>query len=364
MEEDHGGNITAAAQKYDLKPAEIVDFSANINFLGPPQSVIKILQNNLSGIKNYPDPESRALKSALAQQEAGEKENLMIANGAVDLIYLLAKVLEPSRGLVLAPTFSEYRKALESVGSTVEEFQLTREEGFKLQLEKLLPRLDEVDIFCLCNPNNPTGQFLTRTEVKEIIDYAVRHDTYILVDEAFVDFLTEEITVIDLVAEYNNLFVLRSLTKFFAIPGLRLGYGAANKELINKLATSHDPWNVNYLAQLAGEAALQDQDYIKETKQAIAQEKEFLYQQLNNYAQLEVYYPEANYIFIDLTASDWTAAKLEKKLAQKSILIRNCDTYSGLDSNFIRLAVKSREHNLFLLDELQNLLNNRERNDA
>mgnify|MGYP006273686999 FL=1 len=356
MEEDHGGNITAAAQKYNLNPNEIIDFSANINFLGPPKSVLEVLQNNLTEIKNYPDPECRTLKSVLAQQEQLQEENLMIANGAVDLIYLVAKVLNPNRALVLAPTFSEYRKALENMGAEVEEFQLTRQNDFKINVEKLLPRLDEVDIFCLCNPNNPTGKFLTRTEVKEIIEYAVRYDTYILVDEAFVDFLTEGITVIDLVTEYNNLFVLRSLTKFFAIPGLRLGYGAANKELINKLAISHDPWNVNYFAQLAGEVALKDKGYIKETKQAIAREKEFLYQQLNNYSQLKVYYPDVNYIFVDLTASKWTASRLEEELGQEGILIRNCNTYSGLGEEFIRIAVKNREENLVLINKLKKLI--------
>ncbi|MBM7557109.1 threonine-phosphate decarboxylase CobD [Halanaerobacter jeridensis] len=356
MEQDHGGNITAAAEKYNLNPDEIIDFSANINFLGPPESVLEVLQNNLSAIKNYPDPDCSALKSVLAQQEQLQEENLMIANGAVELIYLVAKVLNPNRTLVLAPTFSEYRKALESMGADVEEFQLTRQNDFKINVEKLLPRLDEVDIFCLCNPNNPTGQFLAREEVMEIIKYAARCDTYILVDEAFVDFLDSEVTVIDLVTEYNNLFVLRSLTKFFAIPGLRLGYGAANQELISKLAASHDPWNVNYFAQLAGEVALKDKKYIDQTKKAIVQEKDFLYQQLNNYSQLKVYYPEINYIFVDLTASEWTASRLEEELGQEGILIRNCNTYSGLGEEFIRLAVKSREENLVLINKLKKLI--------
>ncbi len=352
MQQEHGGNIRAAAQKYDLDPAEIIDFSANINFLGPPESVLEVIKKNLAGIENYPDPDSTRLKSILAEQTGQRVDNLIVGNGAVELIYLVAKVLQPEDALVLAPTFSEYRSALESSGAVVEEFVLAREEKFELNLAELLPSLAEVDLFCLCNPNNPTAKFLSRCQVKEIIDYAQQHDTYLLIDEAFVDFLEADITVIDLITEYDNLFVLRSLTKFFAIPGLRLGYGAANDELIQQLKASHDPWNVNYLAQLAGQVGLQDKEYIVRSQAAIAREREFLYQKLSEWVQLEVYYPTANYIFVDVTASNFTATSLVEELAQYGILIRNCNTYSNLGEDFVRIAVKSRTDNLQLLSRL------------
>ncbi|AGB41634.1 L-threonine-O-3-phosphate decarboxylase/histidinol-phosphate aminotransferase [Halobacteroides halobius DSM 5150] len=352
MQQNHGGNIRAAAKEYNLDPAEIIDFSANINFLGPPESVTKALKNNLKGIKDYPDPECNQLKTIIAKQENLEEDNLVIGNGAVELIYLLATVLSPREALVLAPTFSEYRLAIESVGGSIEEFQLQKEEGFRFNLDDLLPRLDNIDIFFLCNPNNPTGKFITREDIIEIINYAASQDTFLVVDEAFVDFLEEDITVIDLVKQYDNLFVLRSLTKFFAIPGLRLGYGATNKELIKKLNASKDPWNVNCLAQLAGEKALNDKEYIKQTEEAILREKEFLYQKLNQFSKFKVYYPHANYILVDLENSNLTSTRLEEKLAQQGILVRNCNTYSGLGEDFIRVAVKSRENNLELINRL------------
>ncbi|GAB6100492.1 threonine-phosphate decarboxylase CobD [Halanaerocella petrolearia] len=353
MQQDHGGNIRAAVKEYNLDPTEIIDFSANINFLGPPKSVTKIIENNLAGIKDYPDPECSQLKSVIAEQEAVEEDNLLVGNGAVELIYLLAKVLQSTEALVLAPTFSEYRLAVESIGGRVEEFQIEREEDFTINLDDLLPKLEEVDIFFLCNPNNPTGKFLTREEVIEIINYAASQDTFLVVDEAFVDFLEEDITVIDLVNQYDNLFVLRSLTKFFAIPGLRLGYGVANKKLIKQLEAGKDPWNVNYFAQFAGRVALNDKEYIAKTKKAIFREKEFLYQKLTDFSPFKVYYPHANYIFIDLRKSNLTSSRLEEKLARQGILIRNCNTYSGLGEDFIRVAVKSREDNLRLINKLQ-----------
>ncbi|GAB6137034.1 threonine-phosphate decarboxylase CobD [Halanaerobaculum tunisiense] len=362
MQQDHGGNIRVAAREYGLDPAEIIDFSANINFLGPPRSVTKVIKNNLIGIKNYPDLEYSQLKSVIADQVYIEKDNLIIGNGAVELIYLLTKVLQPTDALVLAPTFSEYRSAVESTGGTVEEFQLQREEEFTLNVDDLLPRLAGVDIFFLCNPNNPTGKFLTREEVIKIINYAASQGTFVVVDEAFVDFLEEDISVIDVVNDYDNLFVLRSLTKFFAIPGLRLGYGVTNQELIKQLRAGKDPWNVNYLAQLAGREALRDKEYIAQTREAISREKKFLYQRLADFSQLKVYYPYANYIFVNLADNEWTATRLEEKLGQQGILIRNCNTYSGLGEDFIRLAVKSREDNRQLLNKLQELLRSKHYN--
>ncbi|TDX52985.1 threonine-phosphate decarboxylase CobD [Orenia marismortui] len=352
----HGGNIIKAAKEYGLKQEEIIDFSANINFLGLPSSAKKVIQDNLAGIENYPEPNSLELKHALADKLNLKERNLIVSNGAVELIYLIAKVLKPKNALVLAPTFSEYRLSVESIGGRVEEFQLRREEDFELNIVELLPKIAKVDLFFLCNPNNPTAKFITRSEIIKILDYGIKNNSFIVIDEAFIDFLEEDLTVIDLVEEYNNLLVLRSLTKFFAIPGLRLGYGATNSKLISKLEQSKDPWNVNSLAQKVGRTVINDTKYILETKKMIREEKDFLYNKLSEMAELKAYYPSANYILIDLNCAKYSASEIEDKLAKEGILIRNCNNYSNLGEDFIRVAVKSREDNIKLVAKLFNIL--------
>ncbi|OCL26146.1 threonine-phosphate decarboxylase [Orenia metallireducens] len=359
LEHIHGGNIKGAVKKYDLDKEKIIDFSANINFLGPPEAVNEEIKANIGGIVNYPEPNSQELKDNLANKLNLSRENIIMGNGAVELIYLLTKVLNPSKSMVLSPTFSEYAIAAKSVGAEVEEFPLDREDNFKLDINTLLNKLDNVDLLFLCNPNNPTGNLLSKSEVIQILDYTKDNGVFLLVDEAFVDFVEKEVTVIDLINDYDNLFVLRSLTKFFAIPGLRVGYGVANQELIQRLSSSKDPWNLNYFAQIATKVALEEEEYIKRSKISIKKEKEFLYNKLKQIEKLRVYYPQVNYIFIDISATELTASYLENTLAKKGILIRNCNSYSGLGEDFIRVAVKSRADNLKLLSALEGIIDDR-----
>ena len=356
MEQKHGGNIESVAKKYNIHKENIIDFSANINFVGPPPDVYSRLKKELESITRYPEMDSKTLKKKLANKYGFEKDNYIIGNGAVELIYILVKVLKPKQSLVYAPTFSEYEKALSTVNSQINYHYLKRENKFKLDVEELKADLtDEIDLFFLCNPNNPTGNFISKEEVKQILKHNEKHNIFTIIDEAFVDFLDRNITAISLLKEYDKVFILRSLTKFFAIPGLRLGFGIGKQGLIDKMNGFKDPWNVNILAQKAGEIILNQDEYIKLTKKVIYKEKLFLYQELKKIENIEVYYPNANYIFIDLKNIGYNSTAVYEKLAKKGILIRNCFNYRGLDDNHIRIAVKSREDNKKLIDKLKKL---------
>lgn len=358
MEHIHGGNITRAVERYNLKEEDIIDFSANINFLGPPPQLLEEIRNNLAKIIHYPEPNSTTLKRKMGQYLDLEEKNLVIGNGAVELIYQLVKVIKPDLALVMAPTFSEYELAVKSCGGRVKYLRLEEEKGFKIDIEEVVANLDRVKIVFLCNPNNPTGTLIKRSELMDLIDYASRKDVFVIIDEAFIDFIDNpgNYTVIDLIVRYSNLFVLRSLTKFYAIPGLRLGYGAGTEELISKMELARDPWSVNFFAQLAGEIVLKDVEYQKETRRRISLEREFLYNSLKKIDGLKPFPPSANYIFIDIGASNFSSIVLAEILARRGILIRDCSSYRGLGENYIRVAVKSREDNCFLLDNLREII--------
>ncbi len=353
MEQEHGGNIKEVSAKFNIKQNDVIDFSANINFVGPPPDIYSKIKKEIEEITRYPESNSNNLRERLADKYGLDYNNYVLGNGAVELIYILTRVLNLQEALVLAPTFSEYENALQAEEVDIKYHYLLKENDFALDIDKLKGDLQEnIDIFFLCNPNNPTGQYINKEEIKELLTHNAKNKIFTVIDEAFVDFLDQDISALSLLKDFKDLFILRSLTKFYAIPGLRLGFGIGNKEIIKRIMKTKDPWNVNIFAQKAGEVILTQDQYNKLTKKAIYREKIFLYQKLKEFANLKVFYPNANYIFIELTESDYSGTKLYNKLAAQGILIRNCQNYQGLDDNFIRIAVKSREDNKKLLNTL------------
>jgi len=364
MEHLHGGRLIEAAQENNLDLDEIIDFSANINFLGPPSSLLEAIKNNINKIENYPEVNSKSLKNAIAKKHFLDPEQVTVANGAAEMIYQLTKILKPKKVMVIDPTFSEYELAAESAAAAVEHFSLSKKADFKLDLEKLKISLNkDIDLLFICNPNNPTAHLLKTSELESIIQKAAKEEIVVLIDEAFIDFLTEpdKYSTINLLDIYNNLVILKSMTKLFAIPGLRLGYALTNKNLSLELETKRDPWSVNYFSQLAGEIIFSNQqeikDYVKLSREKIAAERKYLYQKLKKFKRLKVYQPTTNYIFIDISETNYNSAELKQELSKVAILIRNCDSYYNLQDNYIRVAVKNRKSNKILIEKLKTILN-------
>lgn len=363
MEHQHGGKLIETAQANNLNPDQIIDFSANINFLGPPALILEAIRSNVKKIENYPEINAKTLKKLIAEKHSLAAEKVTVANGAAEMIYQLNKVLDPKQVMVIDPTFSEYELAAESAGAKIKHFKLSQSADFIPDLEKLKADLNsEIDILFICNPNNPTAHLIKKDKLEAVIKKAAKENIIVVVDEAFTDFLTEpdKYSTIKLLESYENLVILKSMTKLFAIPGLRLGYALTNKSLSLELESKRDPWSVNYFSQLAGEIIFSNQqeiaDYIKLSREKIAEARKYLYQRLKKFKQLKVYQPTTNYIFIDISETDYNSAELKEKLAKAAVLIRNCDSYHGLKDNYIRVAVKSRQANMILIEKLKFLL--------
>ncbi len=358
MKSEHGGNISKAAAEFNLEEKEIIDFSANINFLGPPPAVIDELKQRLKDIVHYPRPGSAVFKEKLAHFLQLNVGNLIIGNGASEIIYLLLDQLAPERILLPVPSFSEYEKAAQKIGASIEYLTLKESEGFSLPLQPLITGVARNDLLILCTPHNPSGRIYPKEKLKEILQATAENDTYLLIDEAFMDFVidADQYSLISEIENNSHLFIFRSLTKFYAIPGLRLGYGLGAPELLEKMEKNRDPWSVNSLAQAAGEVALECQQYKEKTKKENEKEKEYIYNNLKKLKGLKVFPSTANFVFCKLEKENLNADVLKKQLAKKGLLIRNCSTYRGLDNNFFRLAVKSRENNILLLENLKEIL--------
>lgn len=346
---DHGGRVFAVARQLGVSPEDILDFSASINPLGIPATVRDAVQNALVQAVHYPDSEATALRQALALHHGLAPEQFCVGNGSTELIYLLPRLLEGGRkrALLIAPTFSEYGYALQQAGWEVAQLALSADDGFVLPLAALAERLRSgYDLLFFCNPGNPTGRLYLRDEVATVAGLCQKEGTFLVVDEAFMDFCENE-SAKHLVAAGAGV-VLRSMTKFWALPGLRLGYAMASAAVTARLATIRPPWSVNHLAQAAGLAALADHDYQCRTLSGTGSARISMAERLAALPDVRVFPAAANYLLVKLPGY-LTAPVLQERLLGQRMLIRDCSSFQGLGERFVRLAVRRvRENDLLL----------------
>lgn len=338
----HGGDI--------YSHPNFIDFSANINFLGVPEAVKKAARDALHEITHYPQPGSVRLCQAVAEMEHVEPEQVICGNGAADVIFSLVLAEKPKKALIPAPTFQEYEQALLSVDCQVEFgnfFQgKTPEESF---IEKVT---DDIDMVFFCNPNNPTAIVKERGYLLEVLQKCVQTKTRLVLDECFLDFVweAENITMKPFLEQYPQLFIVKAFTKMFAIPGIRLGYGlSSDEQLLESMRRVTQPWNVSVIAQEAGIAATKEIGFMERTREAVAEEKRYLLEELKQ-LPLEIHGHAANFIFFKGEKG------LDEKLKQHGILIRNCSNFRGLEEGWYRIAVRSHEENQALLEALRGVV--------
>lgn len=354
---DHGGGVFALARSLGIPPEELLDFSANINPLGPAPGVQDAVCSSFHRLAHYPDRECYELRRALAGFHHVDVANIVAANGSTELIYLLPRLLPGGKGLIVAPAFSEYGRALEREGLDADYLLLSPADGFALSLEKLAARLaDGCDLLFLCNPANPTGAILPLSMMEEIHRLCCDTGTFLVLDEAFMDFREEE-SAKGMLCERGGGIVLRSMTKFYAIPGLRLGYAMASAETIGRCSELLEPWSVNTAAQIAGVASLADAGYREWTIRSVTAQRDALAAGLAALPGLAPFPSAANYLLVEIH-SGARAAELRSALLPKGIVIRDCSNYRGLDERFFRVAVRSREENRRLLAALAEALEN------
>lgn len=338
----HGGDIYREGVR--------VDFSANINPLGPPEGVRRAACESLSKMECYPDVECTSLREALAQKEGVSRGHLIFGNGAAELIFALAMGLRPKKALLTAPSFAEYEQALGAAGCDCAYYN--RRDGFQVGEDFLEQITEELDLVILCNPNNPTGDLLEKEFLKEALDRCARHQTVLAVDECFLGFLErpEDYSLKEYIENCPNLFLLNAFTKLYAMPGLRLGYGMCSDErLLAKMHGVMQPWNVSIPAQAAGEAALREDSYVKRTRELIGRERKYLGEELSAMG-LRVYPGTVNFLFFE------GPVHLAESLRKLGFLIRDCSNYRGLRKGYFRIAVRTRKENDGLLEALRTCL--------
>lgn len=347
MDALHGGDIYSFPNRESL-----LDLSVNVNPLGMPASAAEAAKKAVDQCICYPDTFCRELRTAIAGREGVLPEQVLCGNGAADLIFRVAFGLRPAKALVLAPTFSEYRQALEASGRLVAGYPLHPDNGFQVD-EKILNQLTGCDMVLLCNPNNPTGRTVSPDLLDRIIDAARNNKAIVLIDECFIDFLhTPDVhTAKRFLPRANHVLVLKAFTKLYSMAGLRLGYLIGDPLLLERINKAGPPWNVSIPAQAAGIAALTEEDWITRTRELITSQREWLTARLRKLG-LWVCPGEANYLLFRCEEE----LDLQAVLLERDILIRRCANYEGLDGRYYRIAVRTQSENRRFIQALASVL--------
>lgn len=344
----HGGDLLTYEKHYD---GELVDYSSNINPLGLPEGLEKEIMHGLINLEAYPDIQYRKLKESVANYLNCKVENTVLGNGAVELIDNF--IFLANRVLISTPAFSEYEER-----ALVHKKELVRilyKDDFTIDKKSIENTIREGDMLVLGNPNNPTGLRIDEEDLIELYSITRKSKAFLLLDEAFFEFCPKDYDSIDLFKKYDyeNLGIIRAATKFFALPGIRLGYGCTSEEMEKEITRVQLPWSVNALAEIAGRHILNDKDYIEESKKYIEKERNYLLKELSTIKGMKVFNTHTNYILIKLYK--WDEEYVFNYFLKRGIVIRKCSSFIGLDKDYIRVAIKDRENNIRLLEVFKDL---------
>ncbi len=350
----HGGNIFHHRRHRGNNQKPLFDFSANINPAGPPEWLRSVLNREMENLVHYPDPLCLELKEAAARYHAVEPSSIIPANGTTELLYTLPQCF-PGRRIVLpVPSYIDYRKVFTNSGHRIVTFALQPDQQFDLNCDQLGSFLQDNDLVILGSPNNPTGNVVGMQSLLELAESFSSCE--FIIDEAFLDFVGEGMSV---AGKRENITTLNSMTKFYALAGLRIGYGVFSEKLAASIQQKLPPWTVNHLAQVVGSRCLEDKEYQQNSRENLRGLRTGLIERLEQFADLTIFPSEANYLLIRLD-SGTTAQELYEKMLENNIIIRVCDNYEGLDESYFRIAVRTEEENRYFIDTLTSVLKNKQ----
>ena len=345
------------SRKYNIPLEQVLDFSGPINFLGPPQKAVDAVKQHSRLIRFYPDPNPGELRGEIAKyvgNGVGE-ENIILGNGSIELIYMIAEIFPSSfKAVIPVPSFTEYEKAVLRVQGETIFVQLP--ESFALDTERVKKAFTkDTRLVCICNPHSPSGTLYSRDTILDLLEFCQKSDIILSVDENYIEFAPKgtEATMAGFVERFPNLFVIRSVTKFYGMPGIRFGYGIAGESLIDTLQTVRQPWSINTLAGYVTLAAFSDTAFIENTKRTIAKEKMEFARMLRDIGGLHVFPSETNFLLVKILKPKFTSTKLREEIAKEGMLIRDCYTFVGLDDSYFRVTVRSGADNLKLVEAIR-----------
>lgn len=356
----HGSDIEKICEYYHLKKENLINFGANVNPLGLSDAVKETLASHLDLLSSYPDREYTSLREVLSGYCCIPADYILPGNGSSELISLLIDARTPKHTLILGPTYSEYSRELSFSGSSQEYYHLKEEQDFVLDTADLCRVLSSgrYDFLIICNPNNPTSSAILHDDMEQLLSFCAAHDVFVMIDETYVEFAPdiEAVTAVPFTQRYPNLCVLRGVSKFFAAPGMRLGYAVTgNQNFLRRMKEKQIPWSLNSLGAFAGELLFQDKDYISRTRELILTERSRMYDALSQLPSFKVFKPYANFLLLKILKEGKTAFDVFETCIKSGLMIRDCSSFQCLDGEFVRFCIMLPEENSQLLRMLHAL---------
>lgn len=358
--EFHGSDLEKIAEYYHISTEGIVKFGANVNPLGVSEKVKDDLSRHLDIISSYPDRNYTSLKETISAYCHVESQYIVVGNGSTELISLLISQQAPKKALVVGPTYSEYARELSLIGGTISYYNLKESDDFELNVPDFTGALTEdVDLVILCNPNNPTSSAIFQSDIRQILKACKEKDIFVMIDETYAEFAPDidKITAVPLVSDYDNFMVIRGVSKFFAAPGLRFGYGiTSNQEFLITLLTHQNPWSLNSMGAYAGELMLKDREYIEKTRKLIDSERTRIYQELCDADGLKVYRAYGNFMLVRILKEGITSFDVFEAAIKERMMIRDCSSFESLNGEYVRFCFMMPEDNERLVKCLRKIL--------
>lgn len=354
----HGSDLERIEKEFGIPQKEIINFAANVNPLGISPLMKKELAGKLDVISRYPDRDYSSLRESIGNYCHVDPQHIVVGNGSTELISLMAMYLHPKKALILGPTYSEYAREIGLNGGAVDYLELKEEEDFVFDPDRLSDALQKkYDLFVICNPNNPTSGAIDKQTMGQIFSLCREHQTFVMVDETYVEFTPDidAYSCATLSVEFDNFICLRGISKFFAAPGLRLGYAiTSNGKLLDTIRQQQNPWSVNSLAETAGIIMYRDVDFQVKTRNLMHQEQKRMYDLFaeSNYKPYPAY---ANFILLKILDENITSAQVFEQAIRKGFMIRDCSSFPFLGDRFIRFCFMDPEDNDRLADQLLNI---------
>ncbi len=343
-----------------IEQYDTVLYNANLNPMGVPESVTKALAASTDAIMRYPNVYYDGLRKSISAYAGCKEEHIVLGNGSSDLLRLYTALLSPKKAMILVPSFSEYEKVLGIYGCETVFYELDESKDYVFDIADFVGHLDSsIDMIILGNPNNPTSQIISRDDMETLVAVCKELEIFLLIDEMYIEFTEnyQNLTAVPLVEEYDNIAVLRSISKFFAVPGLRLGYAIMNNEdNMNIINITSAPNQITSLTAAVCTDMFRDREYVMASRSQIYTERNLIYSAMATNKNVKLYKPYANFMLVKILKDDVSASQIAANCNLKGIVIRNCENIRGLSDRYIRFCFMKPSQNDLLVNTILELL--------
>ncbi|MDO5850371.1 MAG: histidinol-phosphate transaminase [Methanobacteriaceae archaeon] len=346
------------AQEFGVKKEDILKLGSNENPWGPSKKAAEAVKEYVLDINRYPETNLELLKKEFADYSGVDTNQIIVGgDGADEIIDVLAKTfINPGDEFIVPlPSYMYYEFLFKPYGA-IPHYAVWNVEENSLDVDSVLEAINEkTKMIFLCSPNNPTGGLVKEEQFRAVLEKIKDQNTLLVIDEAYFEY--SEVTNVELLKEYDNIFIIRTMSKVMGLAGARVGYGISSPKVIEYMHRVKPVFSVTKLSYIAALATIQDKEFIEESTKKGIESREFLYEEINKMNSVHIYPSKSNYLLIDIHNSGFTAAELTKEFMKKGVIVRDCTSFKGLDEYYIRISICTLEEDAKFIEIMKEILN-------